>query len=346
MSKLFAQLKSREQKYDGDEALIQTELTVGRSVKKLRFLIVGAFILSLLALLGAGFLYQSLSSEKRQRAAYEAAQSELNASSTELNEQVAKYKTVISGLREQISEYSGERKQFKKELERNNIEIENLQKKVLALEDQKRRLSERTAQAVQATAAVVPTQTESVQQPIDEVAETNAQDAELKVDSNNASESQPVKDSNTQVNLTAENTEASAELLSSKAVSEQSATSEVTSEESEISSAGVTNQATGEYFPSASEAETSDEAEAQVAKTEKASPSILSVNRKYSFAVVNIGRKEGVKIGDNFHVFRNNTRVATLEVEKLYDHFVAAKILKEATPGEIAQGDEVRKIDS
>lgn len=55
---------------------------------------------------------------------------------------------------------------------------------------------------------------------------------------------------------------------------------------------------------------------------------VLLVNRKFNFVVLNIGTKQGLKVGDAFMVFEGNNKIARVEVEKLYDDFAAAKILE------------------
>ena len=46
---------------------------------------------------------------------------------------------------------------------------------------------------------------------------------------------------------------------------------------------------------------------------------VLSVNKKFNFIVVNLGRRDGLKIGDELLVFRDNRNVGETFVEKIYD---------------------------
>lgn len=55
---------------------------------------------------------------------------------------------------------------------------------------------------------------------------------------------------------------------------------------------------------------------------------ILLINRKFNFVVMNMGSKQGLKVGDAFMVHEGNESVAKVEIEKLYDDFAAAKILE------------------
>ncbi len=70
---------------------------------------------------------------------------------------------------------------------------------------------------------------------------------------------------------------------------------------------------------------------------------VLTVNRKFNFVVVNIGIKEGVKMGDNLTVERAGSSVGLVTVEKLYDNFSAATIMKESKDAPIKDGDAVIK---
>lgn len=69
---------------------------------------------------------------------------------------------------------------------------------------------------------------------------------------------------------------------------------------------------------------------------------ILSVNRKFNFAVVNIGLSQKLKIGDVLEVVRGGKPAARLQVEKLYEGFCAASIVQEPKDAPIQEGDQVR----
>ncbi len=56
---------------------------------------------------------------------------------------------------------------------------------------------------------------------------------------------------------------------------------------------------------------------------------VLLVNRKFNFIVINMGVKQGIKVGDGFLVTADKDKVARVEVEKLYDDFAAAKIVEQ-----------------
>lgn len=72
-------------------------------------------------------------------------------------------------------------------------------------------------------------------------------------------------------------------------------------------------------------------------------PRVLTVNRKFNFVVVNMGMKDGLKMGDTLKVFKGGAENATLQIEKLYDKFSAATIVREDPTSQVREGDEVRK---
>jgi seryl-tRNA synthetase len=69
---------------------------------------------------------------------------------------------------------------------------------------------------------------------------------------------------------------------------------------------------------------------------------VLSLNRQFNFAVVNMGLDDKVKIGDTLQVEQDGKLVARLQVEKLYENFSACAILEEIKPAQIKEGDLVR----
>ncbi len=74
-------------------------------------------------------------------------------------------------------------------------------------------------------------------------------------------------------------------------------------------------------------------------------PQILTVNRKFNFAVVNLGLQQKVKLGDVILVERNGKTVANLQVEKLYESFSAATIVREPKDAPVKEGDRVRRAE-
>ena len=71
---------------------------------------------------------------------------------------------------------------------------------------------------------------------------------------------------------------------------------------------------------------------------------VVTVNRGFNFVVVNLGTQDKVQPGDTFHIKRGNTRVGEIQIEKVYDRFSAATILKEAENQSIEEGDSVLRV--
>lgn len=68
---------------------------------------------------------------------------------------------------------------------------------------------------------------------------------------------------------------------------------------------------------------------------------VMTVNRKFNFIVVNLGSKDGVKLGDTFNISRDGKAIGSANVEKIYDNFAAAAIVKESQ--DIKEGDSAAK---
>jgi hypothetical protein len=101
-----------------------------------------------------------------------------------------------------------------------------------------------------------------------------------------------------------------------------------------------------ETFPTVQEApavaaqSAKSQAEAALASHRK----ILTINRRFNFVVINLGLKDHLKIGDKLAVQRDGGDIGTVEIEKAYDHFAAATIIKETRKNPFKEGDGVRKL--
>lgn len=71
---------------------------------------------------------------------------------------------------------------------------------------------------------------------------------------------------------------------------------------------------------------------------------ILTVNRKFNFIVVNLGLKDGLRMGDKVEVVQGSSQKALAQVEKIYDKFSAATLLSEDKGNPVHEGDTVRKL--
>lgn len=85
--------------------------------------------------------------------------------------------------------------------------------------------------------------------------------------------------------------------------------------------------------------------QSQVVTTQKASipieASILSVNKKYNFIVINVGQKDGVKVGDIFSIYRNNKYIVNARVEETRENMSVANLEDKKMAGKIKEGDVV-----
>lgn len=70
---------------------------------------------------------------------------------------------------------------------------------------------------------------------------------------------------------------------------------------------------------------------------------VLTVNRKFNFVVVNFGIKDNAKVGDSLQLQRGGKTIAEAKIEKIYDNFAAAAIVKESKDTPIQEGDQIRK---
>ena len=82
-------------------------------------------------------------------------------------------------------------------------------------------------------------------------------------------------------------------------------------------------------------------AEAQVATAVKLEGKISVINKEYNFAVINLGNKDGVAVGNIFSVIHNNKNAGDLKVEKVHDNMSAAGFVTPDLKDKIAEGDKV-----
>lgn len=70
---------------------------------------------------------------------------------------------------------------------------------------------------------------------------------------------------------------------------------------------------------------------------------VLVVNKEFGFVVVNIGEKDGVKVGTPLNVYRDDKLVGKVQVDKVYPAMSGASILPE-TKGILKENDIVKPI--
>jgi len=68
---------------------------------------------------------------------------------------------------------------------------------------------------------------------------------------------------------------------------------------------------------------------------------VLVVNKDYNFAVINMGSKDGVNVGDVFSVYHNEKYVGDVKVEKIHDSMSAAGFLSADIKDKVFEGDKV-----
>lgn len=71
---------------------------------------------------------------------------------------------------------------------------------------------------------------------------------------------------------------------------------------------------------------------------------IIVVNREYNFVVMNIGKNQGLTLGQEFQILRGSEILGKVKIEKLYEELSAAAILPESDKSLIREGDAVRAL--
>ena len=71
---------------------------------------------------------------------------------------------------------------------------------------------------------------------------------------------------------------------------------------------------------------------------------VVVVNREYDFIVMNLGKNQGIAIGQELQVVRDHSVLGKVKVEKVYDELSAATILPESQKESIREGDLVKAI--
>lgn len=80
----------------------------------------------------------------------------------------------------------------------------------------------------------------------------------------------------------------------------------------------------------------------EMAKIEETtSGKVLLVNEEFNFIVVNLGRRDGLKIGDELLVFRDNRNVGETFVEKIYD-VISIATFSSPLKENIKTGDKIK----
>ncbi|MCX7928023.1 MAG: hypothetical protein N2606_07860 [Candidatus Omnitrophica bacterium] len=80
---------------------------------------------------------------------------------------------------------------------------------------------------------------------------------------------------------------------------------------------------------------------AAVNSPQKIEGKIAVVNKEYSFAVINLGSRDGVAVGNVFTVLHNNKPIGDIKVEKVHDTMSAAGFVSADLRDKIFEGDKV-----
>lgn len=70
---------------------------------------------------------------------------------------------------------------------------------------------------------------------------------------------------------------------------------------------------------------------------------IVSVNREYDFVIVDLGKKDGIQIGDILTVYDKSEPAAKIKVEKVYEALCAANFLPQTQKDKIKEGLRVSR---
>jgi hypothetical protein len=68
---------------------------------------------------------------------------------------------------------------------------------------------------------------------------------------------------------------------------------------------------------------------------------VLVINKDYNFVVTNLGKKEGIDIGDVFSVYHGPDYIGDVKIEKIHDSMSAAGFVSAETKDKVSEGDKV-----
>lgn len=77
------------------------------------------------------------------------------------------------------------------------------------------------------------------------------------------------------------------------------------------------------------------------ASEEELAGKVLVVNKDYNFAVINLGSKDGVAMGDEFFVYHDNKYIGDVKVEKVHDSMAAADFISANMKNIIGEDDRI-----
>jgi isoleucyl-tRNA synthetase len=145
VSSIYKNLSSEDLKFSKDNPSFNSEKPKSPSLLGVKIAIALSFILSLTGLAGAGYLYQELNAERRQRQALEAAQIQIQEKASALQKNTKNYQEQISKLTDQVRTAYKERESVTKELAARKVEIAEIQIQLQELEEKNQALSDESS---------------------------------------------------------------------------------------------------------------------------------------------------------------------------------------------------------
>lgn len=71
---------------------------------------------------------------------------------------------------------------------------------------------------------------------------------------------------------------------------------------------------------------------------------VITVNRPYDFVVVDLGKRDGVRIGDMLKIHHDREVIGVVRVERVYETLCAASILNDEVRHKVAETDRVTPV--
>lgn len=71
---------------------------------------------------------------------------------------------------------------------------------------------------------------------------------------------------------------------------------------------------------------------------------VLVVNNEFHFVVIDLGRKNGVSVGDELGIYEGSEEIGKVQVEKVYDAMATASILSGSQEHKIGEGSSVKSF--
>jgi uncharacterized protein YoxC len=312
-----------------------------KSSRGMKIAVFFAFLFSIFAIGVAAFLYFQLQSSWEKRDNLEQQIVELSKSSTALGVSTNKILDKVQG---QVSELSANYETVQDDINNNRFEISTIQRTVFDLQDRSAAMAE-TINQIKNKVLFDPFSSTNT--------DVNPSDASIlptviSIDDTTTS-SGPVWQTPDGSYTPSTNTESYDTNTVDSSLPSQRTADEVSSQQNtnyEPTAASSALSFGSTPTPTFTPAVATTASSAPVATTSTpviatSGPRVMTVNKKFNFIVVNMGLKDGVKMGDRLEVRRGSESIGRVEVEKLYDDFSAATIANQKDNYEIQEGDQI-----